>query len=104
MLVRVALALAGAGFVALIGWALVAGSGWQEVETVAALPWGLVTLVDLYLGFACFGVLLVARSGLGWRAGWWIVPLLLLGNVVAVIFLLVYWKRLFPASERSGSE
>ncbi len=99
MSVRILLALAGAAFVGLIVWAIVAGNGWSEVAQIADLPWGLVTLADLYLGFACFGVLLVARSGLGWRAAWWIVPLLVLGNVVAVVFLLVFWKRLFPAGD-----
>lgn len=51
-------------------------------------PWGLVTLVDLYLGLAVIGVwILLLQRGV-WRALPWWIALACLGNLATLVFLM----------------
>ena len=60
---------------------------------MAADPWGLVALVDLYLGFVLIAVVM-AFFERGAVAVLWIVPVFVLGNVWAVVWLVVRWPEL----------
>jgi hypothetical protein len=80
----------------LIIWAFGRASFWASFAAISADPWGVVTLVDLYLGFAIAGVViaLVERS---WRAVLWIAATLVLGNVVTALWLAWRLPRLAAA-------
>ncbi len=65
------------------------GSFMNQVSVITTLPWGVVTLVDLYLGFVLFAVVifLAERS---WLAGaLWSIPLFFLGNIWAALWLVL---------------
>lgn len=73
--VFIALAVA---LTAFIVWAALNASFGESFAMIAAMPWGLVSLLDLYIGFACFAVVIgyVERN----------VPLTI--TIVALLFVL----------------
>jgi len=73
-------------------YGMLAGDFFAEGGRLLALPWGIVALVDLYIGFALFAgwVLFRERS---WVALPWIVLLLVLGNLVAALYALITLAR-----------
>ncbi|RKF06279.1 hypothetical protein DEM25_011635 [Oceaniradius stylonematis] len=91
---RVMIAGLGIGFFGLIVWASFAADFWASFDAIAADPWGLVTLADLYLGFVLTAVV-IAGFERGFRAVLWIVPLPFLGNVWAVIWFVVRLPELY---------
>ncbi len=50
---------------ALIGWASWRGDFGAEFAAITAMPWGQVTLADLYLGFFIYGLAVKAKIALG---------------------------------------
>jgi hypothetical protein len=71
-----------------IVFGLVSGSFGEESSAIWALPWGKVTLVDLYLGLLLFGAWIAYREGSkGTVLAWW-VALAVLGNLAAAAYLL----------------
>lgn len=56
-------------------------------------PWGLMTLVDLYAGFVLFALFIYSQEATFSKAAPWMVALMLLGNLVACIYLLLWLKR-----------
>lgn len=77
-------------FCALLGLLLIAGIAWawgaghfaNELQAIAALAWGKITLLDLYVGFLLWAVLvfLVEKNKL--LAAAWVIPTFFLGNIV----------------------
>lgn len=55
-------ALGSASMIALIVRAVVVGSFWHEGGLLFAVPWGIVTLADLYVGFALFSGWVIFRE------------------------------------------
>lgn len=102
---RALVGIAGAAFAAMIIWAVYAADFWASFDAITADPWGLVTLADLYLGFALTAII-IAGFERGWRAILWIAPLPFLGNVWAVIWFVVrlpeLWRRLAAAGNRAS--
>ena len=97
-LVRILIALGGLSLAALIVWAA-ASAGQSLPEAIAWLvsgPWGVVTLADLYLGFAILAVLIWLLEPDKRLALLFILPLPVLGNVWAAVWLALR----FPASRR----
>ncbi|OLF75374.1 hypothetical protein AWH62_06005 [Maricaulis sp. W15] len=81
-------ALVGAlGLTALIAWAVQTGDFGAAGAWLTSHPWGLVTLGDLYFGFliAAFFIAGIERDW-RWRL-FWILPLPLIGNVWAGLWL-----------------
>ena len=85
---RIAVAVLGSAFAALILWAVFAADFLASFDAITADPWGVVTLADLYFGFFLTAIVIAAFEG-GWRAVLWIVPLPFLGNVWAAIWFVV---------------
>ncbi len=75
--------------VASIAYACSVGDFFDEGGRLLRMPWGQVTLVDLYVGFALIAGWIVYREPHRGRAAAWIVALLLLGNVVTCVYLLL---------------
>ncbi len=74
--------------IAMLAYAMNYGYAWQQIRAIGSIHWGQVVFVDLYLGFALFGAWIVWRHGIGTVAIAWIVALLLLGNLLACIYVL----------------
>jgi len=73
---------------AAVSFGLISGSFGEESAAIWALPWGKVTLVDLYAGLVLFGAWIAWREGSkGVVLAWW-VALAVLGNLAAAGYLL----------------
>ncbi|MBI1188156.1 MAG: DUF1475 domain-containing protein [Alphaproteobacteria bacterium] len=90
---RVVIGLAGLALFAVIVWAIFGpdyhGDFLSQFQVIVTLPWGVVSLVDLYVGLLIFAtiVFLTERSWL--KAALWALPVFVLGNVwTAVWFVL----------------
>ncbi len=96
-IVRV-IAVAGVIAMALaIGYALVAGDFGREGAVLTGMPWGIVSLVDLYVGFALFAIWVVYRETSRPVAIVWVILILVLGNLVTAAY--VVWTL-----HRSGGD
>jgi len=60
-------------------------------------PWGVVSMVDLYTGFALFSAWIVFREDSLWRALAWVVLTLVLGFFTASVYV-------FLALQASGGD
>lgn len=83
------------GFALLAGsilWAFGRAPFWPAVSEIVANPWGVVTLVDLYLGFLIFGIVIARFEPNRTLAAAMIVALPFLGNVVPLAWLA--WRGL----------
>lgn len=85
---RILAALGCVVMIAMLVYAMNYGYAWQQTRAIASIHWGQVVFVDLYLGFALFSAWIVWRQGVGAAAVAWIVALLLLGNLLACIYVL----------------
>lgn len=94
-LIRSALAAGALTLAALIAWAFATGAPfWESFGAVAANPWGLVGLADLYLGFLVSAVVIALVEGNRISAATWIVALFFLGNIASAIWLALRLRRL----------
>ncbi len=83
------LAALGAGAMALaLAHGFGAGDFWVEGGQLMDMPWGRVSLVDIYTGLALFGGWVVHRERRPLVAAAWITGLLLLGNLIACVYVL----------------
>lgn len=78
---------------------IVAAIGIESMFTAFApiwqAPWGKVAMVDLYLGLFVVALLIIIFEQARWPGFIWAMAVLLLGNPVAVVYLLVRRKRIF---------
>ena len=58
------------------------------LRAIASQPWGLVTLLDLYIGFAIVAAAIYAAESRKPVAVLWIVAILFLGNLITLIWLI----------------
>ncbi len=100
-LARLLAALGGLVLLALIVWAmLTAGQSLSEaVAWLVSEPWGVVSLVDLYLGFFLIAVLIWVLEPNKKIALAFILPLPVLGNVWAAVW--VAWRLAKAVRRRS---
>lgn len=104
MLTRSVFFFASFGLLAMILWAFGEAPFWASFSLIVNNPWGLVTLVDLYLGFAVISALLIAVEGFSVRAILWIVALLCLGNVVSAFWIAFRGYRFLELMRRMSVE
>jgi hypothetical protein len=72
---------------ATIVFGLANGGFGDDAAAIWGLPWGKVTLVDLYAGLAIFGAWIALRESRPLRVGIWWVALITLGNLAAGVYL-----------------
>ena len=77
-----------AAMTAAIIFGFVGGSFGDDASALWALPWGKVTLVDLYAGLAIFGGWIALREISRIQVALWWVALVLLGNLAAGAYLI----------------
>ncbi len=59
----------------------------SEGSSIWALPWGKVTLIDLYVGLALFGAWVAFREKTPTVVAYWWLGLIVLGNLAAAVYL-----------------
>lgn len=70
-----------------ISFGLASGEFFSDGSAIWALPWGKVTLVDLYAGLILFGLWIALRETRRQTVAFWWVGLALLGNLVAALYV-----------------
>lgn len=81
-----------------------------EGKELLSMPWGIVSMVDLYVGFFLFSAWIVFREKSRLQAGIWVIFMMVLGSFTASVYTLVAlygskgdWKR-FLMGHRLESE
>jgi hypothetical protein len=84
----------------IIFYGFAAGNFAREGGQLLAMPWGQVSMVDLYTGFTLFSAWIVYREKSWPRAVVWVVLMMTLGNFTASLYTFVAlqtsggdWKR-----------
>ena len=72
-----------------IGYAFIAGDFASEGQALLAMPWGIVSLVDLYVGFTLFSGWIIYREQSWWRSVIWIGLLMTLGFFTGSLYALI---------------
>lgn len=88
-----------AALFASILYAAVSADFFESFARIGAMPWGLVSLIDLYLGFAVLAVLIALVEPPA-KAAIWIVALFVLGNVVGAAWFAWRLPRMVAAFKR----
>ena len=87
---------------AVILYGFAAGDFNAEGSQIISMPWGIVTLVDLYTGFALFAMWIIFREKSLLRSVVWVVLLLTLGFFTGALYTFIAlqtsggdWNRFF---------
>jgi hypothetical protein len=89
---RAAKLLALLGLLAMTGvlvYGFLVGDFAGEGRQLLSMPWGIVSLVDLYVGFFLFSGWIVYREGVTARAAVWVVLMMILGFWTASLYVLL---------------
>ena len=70
-------------------YAFVEGDFFREGRQLLAMPWGSVSLVDLYVGFILFSAWILYRDGITLLSALWIVAVMTLGSLAICVYVLV---------------
>ena len=65
----------------------------QDGGALLANPWGVVSIIDLYAGFALFSMWIAFREKTLWAAILWIVLMMVLGFFTGSLYVLVMLYR-----------
>jgi hypothetical protein len=107
---RIAIAIALLGLLAMTGvliYGFVAGDFAGEGSQLLSMPWGIVSLVDLYVGFVLFSGWIVYREESAARSAVWVVLMMVLGFWTACLYTLLAlhasdgdWQRFWLGRHR----
>ena len=70
-------------------YAFVEGDFVHDGRQLLAMPWGSVSLVDLYVGFLLFAAWILYRDGITFPSVLWIVAVMTLGSLAICVYVLV---------------
>ena len=70
-------------------WATLTGDFGAEGRALMALPWGVVSLMEIYVGLGLFFAWVFYREPNWLRAALWLVAAIVLGNIVSCCYVLV---------------
>lgn len=76
-----------------IAWGFSAAPFWPSVSEIMKNPWGVVTVVDLYVGFGLSSLMIAILEPRKWFAPLWIIPLYFLGNIVLAAWLVTRFSK-----------
>jgi hypothetical protein len=95
---------------AVLVYAFAVGDFAEEGKELLAMPWGIVSLVDLYAGFALFSGWIIYREKSALRSVIWVVLMMVLGFWTGSLYALIAlqtsggsWRR-FWMGRRSTEE
>jgi hypothetical protein len=70
-------------------WGVTKGDLWTEGGAILDMPWGLVSLVEIYVGMALFGCWVFWRETSLLRSAAWMLAVALIGNLVSCVYVLL---------------
>jgi hypothetical protein len=88
---------------AAIGWAALTANFWESFGRIIADPWGVVTLIDLYIGFILISIVIYAVERGRFVAWLVIVPTFFIGNVIPALWLAWRAARLLTHGQAEAS-
>ena len=102
------LALLGAAAMAgVLIYGFTVGDFGREGRELLSMPWGIISLVDLYVGFTLFSGWIVYRERSAARSALWVVLMMVLGFFTASIYTFVAlqtsggdWKRFWMGNRQ----
>ncbi len=74
---------------AILGYAFLNGNFFLEGTQLISMPWGIVSLIDLYTGFFLFSGWIIFRERSILRSIIWVLFMMVLGFFTASIYVLV---------------
>jgi hypothetical protein len=91
---RAAIGICGLALLGLVIWAAFAmqnlhGTFLDQLAVVTTLPWGTAALVDLFVGFLLFAVLVFLTERSWLVAVLWAAPVFILGNIWAALWFVI---------------
>jgi hypothetical protein len=96
MQMRLAMRMCGLGaaaMAAVLVYGFTVGDFAGEGSRLLSMPWGIVSLVDLYVGFILFSGWIVYREASRTRAVLWVIAMMVLGFFTASVYaLLALWS------------
>lgn len=69
--------------------AFTTGEFFVEGSAIWSLPWGKVSLIDLYIGLFLFGAWIAYRERSAWSTAVWWIGLIVLGNLTVAVYVAV---------------
>ena len=72
-----------------LAWGFTVGHFWTEGSVLVSLPWGVITLIDFYVGATLFCCWVGYRERSVWRTAGWVVAVFLLGNLMTSLYVLL---------------
>jgi len=73
---------------AVLAWAIAAGDFRGEGRLLLHMPWGIMTLVDLYAGLTLVGCWIALTERAWLPVAGWVLALVFLGNIASLLFVL----------------
>jgi hypothetical protein len=84
------LALSGIAILSMaITYAFIQGDFAKEGAMLTESPWGILTLVDVYIGFVLFSCWVALREEHVLTASFWIASIMILGNIISCLYLFI---------------
>ena len=74
-------------------YAFTTGNLAEEGSVLLSMPWGIVSLVDLYVGFTLFSGWIVYRERSPLRSVIWVVLMMVLGFFTASLYVFIALQR-----------
>jgi hypothetical protein len=71
-----------------LGWGFTVGDFWREGAQLTRLPWGVVSIIDVYTGTALFAGWVAYRERSVLPVVGWVVAMVLLGNFATSAYAL----------------
>ena len=100
---KIAKAIALLGLLAMTAvliYGFTAGNFAEEGKQLLSMPWGIVSLVDLYVGFILFSGWIIYREKSALRSAIWVILMMVLGFWTGSLYVLLalqtsqgHWRR-----------
>jgi hypothetical protein len=90
---RAAFAFFAIVFTAVIVWASFRGDFGAEFAAITTMPWGKVTLADLYIGFLLYGAAVWFIEDKLITKLFWVLPIVVLGNAWSLVWVAARWDK-----------
>jgi Protein of unknown function (DUF1475) len=94
----------------IIMYAFTVGNFSEEGSKLLAMPWGIVSMVDLYVGFTLFSGWIIYREKSLVRSIIWVFLMMVLGNFTASLYALIAlltsggdWKRFWLGRQHESA-
>jgi hypothetical protein len=104
-------ALAVVSMAAILVYGFVVGDFGGEGQVLLSMPWGIVSLVDVYIGFVLFSGWIVYRERSAVRSTIWVILVMILGNLTTSLYVLIAllssrgdWGRFWMGNRLNGRQ